>query len=199
VERVAGILADLGVSRFQLTDPERGFSLMADGPVDMRMDRSHGTPASDLVNFASEKELADLIYQLGEERRSRRITRAIVRARPIHSTLQLAQVVEQAVPRAGKLHPATQTFMALRMAVNDELGELDRFLSLAPELVKPGGRIVVITFTSLEDRPVKRKFQELAHSGRATVLTKHVVRPTDDEISSNPPSRSAKLRALEIR
>src|SRR5580704_770050 len=104
VEVVHGVLADLGVSRYQLTDTQRGFSLMADGPVDMRMDRSQGTPASDLVNFASEKELADLIYQLGEERRSRRISRAIVRARPIHSTLQLAQVIEQAVPRAGKLH-----------------------------------------------------------------------------------------------
>ena len=198
VDRVQGILADLGVSRFQLTEPERGFSLMADGPIDMRTDRSQGAPASDLVNFASEKELADLIYQLGEERRSRRISRAIVRARPIHSTLQLAQVIEQAVPRAGKLHPATQTFMALRLAVNDEMGELDRFLSIAPDLVKPGGRIVVLTFTSLEDRPVKRKFQELARSGRASLLTKHVVRPTDDEVSSNPPSRSAKLRAVEI-
>jgi len=198
VEVVHGVLADLGVSRYQLTEPERGFSLMTDGPVDMRMDRSQGTPASDLVNFASEKELADLIYQLGEERRSRRISRAIVRARPIHSTLQLAQVIEQAVPRAGKLHPATQTFMALRLAVNDEMGELDRFLSSVPNLVKPGGRIVVLTFTSLEDRPVKRKFQELARSGRASLLTKHVVRPTDDEVSSNPPSRSAKLRAVEI-
>jgi len=198
VERVNGILADLGVSRFQLTEPERGFSLMADGPLDMRMDRSQGEPASDLVNFASEKELADLIYQLGEERRSRRITRAIVRARPIHSTLQLAQVIEQAVPRTGKLHPATQTFMALRMAVNDELGELDRFLAVAPDLTEPGGRIVVITFTSLEDRPVKRKFQELARSGRATLLAKHVIKPADEEVSRNPASRSAKLRALEM-
>jgi 16S rRNA (cytosine1402-N4)-methyltransferase len=195
---VQGVLADLGVSRFQLTEPERGFSLMADGPVDMRMDRSQGTPASDLVNFASENELADLIYQLGEERRSRRISRAIVRARPIRSTLQLAQVVEQAVPRTGKFHPATQTFMALRLAVNDEMGELDRFLSSVPDLVKPGGRIVIITFTSLEDRPVKRKFQELARSGRVMLLTKHVVRPTDEEVNSNPPSRSAKLRAVEM-
>jgi 16S rRNA (cytosine1402-N4)-methyltransferase len=192
-------LADLGVSRFQLTEPERGFSLMADGPLDMQMDRSQGTPASDLVNFTSEKELADLIYQLGEERRSRRITRAIVRARPIRTTLQLAQVIEQAVPRAGKLHPATQTFMALRMAVNDEQGELDRFLSIAPDLVKPGGRIVVLTFTSLEDRPVKRRFQELARSGRVMLLTKHVVKPTEDEVHRNPPSRSAKLRAVEMK
>ena len=199
VNRVHGVLADLGVSRFQLTEPERGFSLMADGPLDMRMDRSQGTPASDLVNFASEKELADLIYQLGEERRSRRITRAIVRARPVHSTLQLAQIVEQAVPRTGKLHPATQTFMALRMAVNDELGELDQFLSTLPDLILPGGRIVIITFTSLEDRPVKRRFQELARSGRVMLLTKHVVKPTDEEVMRNPPSRSAKLRVAEMK
>ena len=198
VDRVGGALADLGVSRFQLTEPERGFSLMADGPVDMRMDRSQGSPASDLVNFASEKELADLIYQLGEERRSRRISRAIVRARPIHSTLQLAHVIEQTVPRTGKLHPATQTFMALRLAVNEEPGELERFLSIVPDLVKPGGRIVVLTFTSLEDRPVKRRFQELARSGRVSLLTKHVVRSTDEEVRRNPLSRSAKLRAVEM-
>src|SRR5579871_2522721 len=120
VERVDGLLADLGVSRYQLLEPERGFSLMADGPVDMRMDRSQGRSADEIVNFATEKELADLIYQLGEERRSRRISRAIVRARPIHSTQRLSGVIAAAVPRTTRLHPATQTFMALRMAVNDE-------------------------------------------------------------------------------
>jgi len=198
VERVDGILADLGVSRYQLTDPERGFSLMADGPLDMRMDRSSGEPASDLVNFTAEKALADLIYQFGEERRSRRIARAIVRARPVHTTLQLARVIEQAVGRTGRLHPATQTFMALRLAVNDEPGELDRFLDLAPRLVAPGGRIVVITFMSLEDRAVKRKFQALAQAGAASLLTRHVVRPGSQEIEENPPSRSAKLRALQM-
>ncbi len=198
VERVDGLLADLGVSRYQLLEPERGFSFMADGPLDMRLDRSQGTSADDIVNFASEKELADLIYQFGEERRSRRISRAIVRARPIHSTQRLSGVIEAAAPRTSKIHPATQTFMALRMAVNDEPGELDRLLSIAPDLVKSGGRIVVLTFMSLEDRKVKQSFQALARAGRAILLTKHVIKPTPEEIRRNPPSRSAKLRALEL-
>lgn len=198
VERVDGLLADLGVSRYQLLEPERGFSLMAEGPLDMRMDRSQGRTADDIVNLASEKELADLIYQLGEERRSRRISRAIVRARPIHSTQRLSSVIEAAVPRTSKLHPATQTFMALRMAINDEPAELDRLLNIAPDLVKSGGRIVVLTFMSLEDRKVKQNFQALARAGRATILTKHVLKPTPEEVRRNPPSRSAKLRAVEM-
>jgi len=198
VERVNGLLADLGVSRYQLTDPQRGFSLMAEGPLDMRMDRSQGQTAGEIVNFSSEKELADLIYQLGEERRSRRISRAIVRARPIHSTQRLSEVIEVAVPRTSKLHPATQTFMALRMAVNDEQGQLDRLLETAPDLVQSGGRIVILSFMSLEDRKVKRSFQALAREGKATVLTRHVVRPASEEINHNPPSRSAKLRAVEM-
>ena len=199
VERVDGLLADLGVSRYQLLEPERGFSLMAEGPIDMRMDRSKGRTADEIVNFASEKELADLIYQLGEERRSRRISRAIVRARPIHSTQRLSGVIATAVPRTTKLHPATQTFMALRMAVNDEPGELDRLLAIAPDLVKPGGRIVVLTFMSLEDRKVKQSFQALARAGRANLLTKHVITPSREETRANPPSRSAKLRAVEMK
>ena len=194
-----GLLADLGVSRYQLTEPERGFSLMAEGPLDMRMDRSQGRTAGELVNFTSEKELADLIYQLGEERRSRKISRAIVRARPIHTTERLARVIEEAVPRTSKLHPATQTFMALRMAVNDEQGELDRLLSIAPELVQSGGRIVILSFMSLEDRKVKHSFQALSQAGRATILTRHVVRPAPEEARNNPPSRSARLRAVEMR
>jgi 16S rRNA (cytosine1402-N4)-methyltransferase len=198
VDRVDGLLADLGVSRYQLTEAERGFSLMADGPLDMRQDRSQQATAADLVNFAAEKELADLIFQLGEERRSRRIARAIVRARPIHTTGQLARAVEEAVPRTGRLHPATQTFMALRLAVNNEMGELDSLLAAAPDLVKSGGRMVVITFMSLEDRRVKQRFQELARAGRAIVLTKHVVRPGGAETEANPASRSAKLRAVEM-
>src|SRR5579864_1288848 len=145
LQKVDGILADLGVSRYQLTSPERGFSLMASGPADMRMDRSQGTTAAELINFTSEHELADLIYRFGEERRSRKIARAIVRARPIHTTEELAGVIERAVPRTSKLHPATQTFMALRQVVNDEPGELDQLLSLAPDLIQPGGRMVVIT------------------------------------------------------
>jgi 16S rRNA (cytosine1402-N4)-methyltransferase len=199
VERVDGILADLGVSRYQLLEPERGFSLMADGPLDMRMDRSQPKTADEIVNFTGEKELADLIYQFGEERRSRRISRAIVRARPIHSTQRLSRVIEQAVPRTSKLHPATQTFMALRMAVNEEPEELDRLLEIAPDLVKSGGRIVIITFMSLEDRKVKQSFQALARAGRVVILTRHVIRPALEEIKNNPPSRSAKLRAVEMR
>lgn len=199
IEHVDGLLADLGASRYQLTEPGRGFSLMAEGPLDMRMDRSRGRTAGELVNFTSEKELADLIYRFGEERRSRKISRAIVRARPIHTTQRLARVIEEAVPRTSKLHPATQTFMALRMAVNDEQGELDRLLSIGPELVKSGGRIVIISFMSLEDRKVKQSLQALARAGRAITLTKHVVRPAQEETRDNPPSRSAKLRAVEMR
>jgi 16S rRNA (cytosine1402-N4)-methyltransferase len=196
--QVDGFIADLGVSRFQLTEADRGFSLMADGPLDMRMDRSRGETAADLVNFMAEEALADLIYRLGEERRSRKIARAIVRARPIRSTRHLAEAIEKVVPRTGKLHPATLTFMALRMAVNGEQEELDALLENAPGLVKPGGRIVIITFMSLEDRKVKRSFQALSREGRARILTKHVVTPTETEVQRNPASRSAKLRALEM-
>jgi 16S rRNA (cytosine1402-N4)-methyltransferase len=193
-----GLLADLGVSRFQLTTPERGFSLMASGPVDMRMDRSRGRTAAEIVNTVDERSLANLIFEYAEERRSRQIARAIVRARPIRDTAHLAAVIEGAVPRTGPIHPATRTFMALRLAVNEELDELDSLLEAAPSLVRPGGRIVVITFMSLEDRKVKQSFQELARQGRARILTKHVVRPSEQEVNRNPPSRSAKLRAVEM-
>jgi len=198
LEQVDGLLADLGVSRYQLTEPERGFSLMSEGPVDMRMDRSRGETAGDIVNFTAEKALADLIYQFGEERRARRIARAIVRARPIRSTAHLASVIEEAAHRTGRLHPATQTFMALRLAVNNEQSELDSLLSSAPALVRSGGRIVIVSFMSLEDRKVKHRFQALAREGTGTMLTKHVVPPAADEVRANPASRSAKLRALEI-
>jgi 16S rRNA (cytosine1402-N4)-methyltransferase len=199
ITQLDGLLADLGVSRYQLTEGERGFSLMADGPLDMRMDRSRGRTAADIVNYESEKELADLIFKLGEERRSRKIARAIVRARPIQTTGQLAKLIEGAAPRTGKLHPATLTFMALRIAVNEEMEELDALLASIPKLVKPGGRVVVVTFMSLEDRKVKQSFQALAKDGRAKILTRHVVRPTEEEIRENPPSRSAKLRAVEMK
>ena len=193
-----GLLADLGVSRFQLTTPERGFSLMAAGPVDMRMDRSTGRTAAEIVNTVDEKSLANLIFEYAEERRSRQIARAIVRARPIRDTAHLASVIESAVPRTGPIHPATRTFMALRLVVNEELDELGSLLENAPKLVRPGGRIVVITFMSLEDRKVKQSFQELARKGRARILTKHVVRPSETEVRDNAPSRSAKLRAVEM-
>ncbi len=197
-ERVDGLLADLGVSRYQLTAPERGFSFMADGPLDMRMDTSVGSTAADLVNYTDEKTIADLIFQLGEERRARKVARAIVRARPIRSTQHLADVVLRAVPRTGRLHPATKTFMALRMAVNDEPGELDRLLRTGPELLKHGGRMVVISFMSLDDRKVKERFRELGREGRVTVLTRRPLQPGEPEVFQNPASRSAKLRALEM-
>jgi 16S rRNA (cytosine1402-N4)-methyltransferase len=199
VEAVDGVLVDLGVSRYQLSAAERGFSLMEEGPLDMRMDRGQELTAADLVNHLPERDLADLIYQLGEERRSRRISRAIVRARPIVTTSRLARVIEEAVPRTGRIHPGTQTFMALRLRVNSELEELDFMLRHVPERVRAGGRLVVLTFMSTEDRQVKRAFQSLAREGRATILTKHVVTPTEEEVLENPASRSAKLRALEIR
>jgi 16S rRNA (cytosine1402-N4)-methyltransferase len=199
VDKVDGLLADLGVSRYQLTEPERGFSIMADGPLDMRQDRSQELTADELVNFTPEKELADLIYRFGEERRSRRISRAIVRARPIHSTQRLSRAIEVAVPRTSKIHPATQTFQALRMAVNDEQGELDQLLAAASGLVRSGGRMVVLSFMSLEDRKVKQCFQTLARAGQVVILTRHVIRPSSEEISNNPPSRSAKLRAVEMK
>ncbi|MSV29116.1 MAG: 16S rRNA (cytosine(1402)-N(4))-methyltransferase RsmH [Bryobacterales bacterium] len=196
-ERADGLLADLGVSRYQLTEPSRGFSILADGPVDMRMDQTTGTTAGELVNFSDEKDLANLIYRLGEERRARRIARAIVRARPIRSTLHLAGVVAMTVPRTGRLHPATRTFMALRMAVNREQEELDSLLESGPGMLKPGGRMVVISFMSLEDRKVKERFRELERQGKGTILTKRPLQPSEAEINLNAASRSAKLRALE--
>jgi len=193
-----GLLADLGVSRFQLTDPDRGFSFLSEGPLDMRMDQTRGAPVADLINHCAEKAIADWLHQLGEERRARKIARAIVRARPIRSTLHLAGVVERAVPRTGPIHPATRTFQALRMVVNREQEELDALLEAAPRMVRPGGRIVIISFHSGEDRKVKEKFRELARSGEGIILTKKPIVPSEQEVRENPPSRSAKLRALEI-
>lgn len=197
---VDGLVADLGVSRFQLTAPERGFTLMADGPLDMRMDRSGGgETAAEIVNYSSERDLADLIFRLGDERRSRRIARALVRARPIRSTRHLAEVIESVVPRTGKLAPGTQTFMALRRAVNEEGEELKALLAALPALVRPGGRVAVISFMSIEDRMVKQAFQSLGREGRGVVVTRHVVAPTEEEVRGNPASRSAKLRILELQ
>src|SRR5215469_9151702 len=142
MQKAHGLLADLGVSRYQLTAPERGFSFSSDGPLDMRMDQTTGITAAELVNHMPERALADLIFQLGEERRARRIARAIVRARPIRSTLHLADVVERAAHRTSRVHPATQTFMALRLKVNEEPEELDRLLESGPMLLYPGGRMV---------------------------------------------------------
>lgn len=198
--KLDGILADLGVSRLQLTSGDRGFSLKERGPLDMRMDRRQELTAADLVNRASERELASLFEETAGERRktAERIARAIVRGRPFDDTAALAAVVESVVPRHGKLHPATRVFMALRIAVNDEMGELDALLAQAPEWLAPGGRWVMIAFHSLEDRRVKQAFKALAQEGRARVLTKHVVKPADEEVRRNAASRSAVLRALEM-
>jgi 16S rRNA (cytosine1402-N4)-methyltransferase len=195
---VDGVLADLGVSRWQLTNPSRGFTFQEAAPLDMRMCRTDELTAADIVNRWPERDLADLIFQLGEERRARKLARAILRARPLRDNRHLAGVIEAAAPRQGKLHPATLTFQALRMAVNDEPAELDSLLAAAPGLIKPGGRFVVIAFHSLDDRKVKTAFRELVRRRLARSLTKHVVKPGGEEVRDNPPSRSAVLRALEI-
>ncbi|PYV64121.1 MAG: 16S rRNA (cytosine(1402)-N(4))-methyltransferase [Acidobacteria bacterium] len=196
-----GILADLGVSSLQFSDPTRGFSFQAEGPLDMRMNPMSEPTAEQVVNQFDERELADLIYEFGEERRSRRIARAIVRSRPIRTTAQLAAVVSAAARPMNqaerKIHPATRTFQALRIFVNSELGDLRKLLEVAPQLLKPGGRLVVISFHSLEDRIVKDAMREGAKLGQYKLLTKKPVTPSDDEIASNPRARSAKLRAAE--
>jgi 16S rRNA (cytosine1402-N4)-methyltransferase len=195
-----GMLADLGLSSTQLNDPSRGFSFNAPGPLDMRADPQTETTAEDLVNHLREPELAALIYRLGEERHSRRIARAIMKARPIRTTTELAQVVTRAIPsRAGlhHLHPATRTFLALRLAVNRELENLEAFLSKALDVLASGGRLVILSFHSLEDRPVKHAFQSWQREGKARTLTRKVVRPSESEVVTNPRARSAKLRAAE--
>ena len=191
---VDGVVADLGVSSMMLDQAERGFSFQQDGPLDMRMDRRQKQTAADIVNYARERELADIIYKLGEERRSRPLARAIVRARPHYTTGDLVRAVESVSPkpRHGWIHPATRTFMALRLAVNRELENLETFLAVVPSLLRIGGRLVVISFHSLEDRIVKHRMRE-----RGRVLTKKVVRAAETERHQNPRSRSAKLRALE--
>lgn len=196
-----GIVADLGVSRDQLEDPARGFSFQQPGPLDMRMDTTQELTAADIVNTYGEKPIADLIYRYGEERGSRRIARAIVRARPLTSTRQLAAVIERAAPRTvrDRLHPATRTFQALRIVVNDELGELEKLLEAAPPRLTAGGRFVLVSFHSLEDRLAKQALRRWAGLGVLIILTKHVVRPGEEETSRNPASRSAKLRAAERR
>ena len=196
---VQGILADVGLSRRQLEDAERGFSFLSEGPLSMAMDQGQHLTAEVIVNHYGERQLADLIYQFGEERRSRRIARAIVRGRPIRTTTHLAEIVEKAVPRAarGRIHAATRTFQGIRIAVNDELGELEKLLEVAPSLLSPGGRMVAISFHSLEDRLVKQSFRSWKQKGVFDVLTRRIVRPSLDEIRKNPASRSAKLRASQ--
>jgi len=196
---VGGILLDLGVSSMQLDRSERGFSYRQDGPLDMRMS-SEGPTAASIVNEASEEELADIIYELGEERRSRRVAAAIVRARsrhPIETTDELSRIVSGALgSRRGGAHPARRTFQALRLAVNEELEELQRALPIAVQALAPGGRLVVIAYHSLEDRIVKRFFVE---TPELQVITRKPIRPTTGEVEENPRARSARLRAAERR
>jgi 16S rRNA (cytosine1402-N4)-methyltransferase len=207
-----GILLDIGVSSPQLDDPERGFSFMQDGPLDMRMDPTSGTSAADWLNSAEEAQIADVLHKLGEERFARRIARAIVAARPLHTTRELAEVVAaaQPMPARGK-HPATRSFQAVRMHVNNELGELETALGNAFELLRPGGRLAVITFHSLEDRMVKRAFRALSSppqlprhipvrasesSARARLIA-GPQRASARELAGNPRARSATLRVVE--
>jgi 16S rRNA (cytosine1402-N4)-methyltransferase len=204
VARIDGALADLGVSSLQFDAPGRGFSFQRDAPLDMRMDQSRGETAADLVGRASEREIADAIFQYGDERFSRRIARAIVAARaeaPVNTTGRLASIVRRAVPRRGpaRIDPATRTFQALRIWVNRELEGLDRFLESAARRLRAAARIVVIAFHSLEDRIVKHTLRALERSADAPVrvLTKKPVVPSDKEVQQNPRARSAKLRAAE--
>jgi 16S rRNA (cytosine1402-N4)-methyltransferase len=219
LSKVDGIVADIGLSQMQLDSAERGFSFRAEGPLDMRMDPSQRLTAEEIVNHFDERELADVIYEYGEERRSHRIARAIVRARPIRTTIQLAELIEACLwgrrvvssrqdkagtprkdaPRAIKtrIHPATQTFQALRIAVNSELESLVKFLENAPDTLNNGGRLVIVSFHSLEDRIVKRSMQRWDREDLMRNLTPHVIRPSTAEVDTNPRSRSAKLRAAE--
>jgi len=194
-----GVIADLGVSSMELDSPERGFSFRWAGPLDMRMRPQDTLTAEEIVNRWPEKELADLLYQKGEEHDSRRIARAVVRARPIRDTGHLATVVAGGRKARGrqKLHPATKTFLALRIAVNREEEELEQFLSRTPATLNFEGRWVVLSYHSLEDRMVKRAFQSLSRQGNLRVLTKKVIQPGDEEIRSNPRSRSARMRVAE--
>jgi 16S rRNA (cytosine1402-N4)-methyltransferase len=198
-----GLLADFGVSSMQLDEARRGFSFQADGALDMRMDPRKGVTAEQVVNQAGEKELADLIYKFGEERRSRRFARAIVRARPIMTTAQLARVISAAAPAMKaergrrQIHPATRIFQALRIYVNAELDEIQALLNAAAKLLKPGGRLVVISFQSLEDRLAKDALREGSQQELFEILTRKPVTASEEETDRNPRARSAKLRAAQ--
>src|SRR5687768_3099366 len=201
---VDGLLADLGVSSMQLDSPGRGFSFRRDEPLDMRMDTTTGPTAAEAIRDADERTLADVIYEFGEDRHARRIARAIVHQggkTPIATTGQLADIVRRAIPRKGysRIDPATRTFQALRIWVNRELDGLDAFLAQAARRLAPGGRMVVITFHSLEDRIVKHTFRALQAAGEVglTIRTKRPVVPSEAEVERNPRARSAKLRAAE--
>jgi 16S rRNA (cytosine1402-N4)-methyltransferase len=211
-DKVDGILLDLGLSSMQLDSPERGFSFQQDAPLDMRFDPASPTTAADLVNTLSGNELADLIFRYGEEHASRRIAQAIVKARPLQTTRQLAAVIESVVPRKGRVHPATQTFQALRIAVNDELERLENVLPQALAALRSGGRLAIISFHSLEDRIVKEYFRreskdqvnppyeriyEVEKKATLKEINRKVIIPGEAEVKANPRARSAKLRIAE--
>jgi 16S rRNA (cytosine1402-N4)-methyltransferase len=200
IPKVDGVLADLGVSSMQLDQSARGFSFREAGPLDMRMDAEGELTADEIVNQWSEKEIADLLYREADEHDSRRIAKAIVRARPLRDTAHLATTVAGARKQWGRqrLHPATKTFLALRIAVNREMEELGQFLSRTPATINPGGRWVVLSYHSREDRLVKHAFQEGERAGTLRALTRHVIQPSEAEQANNPRSRSAKLRCAEI-
>lgn len=195
--RFDGIIADLGVSSFHLDTGSRGFSFRQEAELDMRMDRRQSLTAGEIINHWGEAELANIFYNYGEERLSRRIARAIVERRPLETTTELAEAISRCVPRQyryGRIHPATRVFQALRIAVNEELKSLETFLDRAPEWLIPSGRVVIISFHSLEDRIVKHS---LRNSEKLRVLTKKPIVPQEDELENNPRSRSAKLRIAE--
>lgn len=211
-DEIDGILLDLGLSSRQLSDASRGFSFSREGPLDMRMNPETGEPASELVNDLPEADLARLIWRYGEERRARQIARSIVAARPLATTRELADLIAQIVGRRGRIHPATRTFQALRIAVNDELQALELALPQAVDLLTPGGRLAVISFHSLEDRLIKQFFRQEArdcicppeapictcgHHATLRIVTRKPIRPSHEEIAQNPRSRSAKLRVAE--
>jgi len=202
IGQIDGLLADLGVSSLQLDAPGRGFSFRRDEPLDMRMDTSSGATAAEMLASVNEKTLADVIYELGEERHARRVARAIVaveKTRLIETTGQLADIVRRAIPRKGytRIDPATRTFQAIRIWVNRELEGLDGFLTRAAARLAPGGRLVILTFHSLEDRVVKHTFRALQAAGTIAIRTKRPIVPSEAEIDRNPRARSAKLRAAE--
>jgi 16S rRNA (cytosine1402-N4)-methyltransferase len=197
IEEADGALFDLGASSAHFDMPERGFSFLKSGPLDMRFDRREGETAADLVNRAPEASLVEIFESLGDERHARRIARAIVRERPLADTLRLAEVVERAVPGKGRIHSATRVFQALRMALNRELRHIESGIPSAIRRLRAGGRLVVISFHSGEDRVVKRLLREEARQGRATLITRKPMRPHADEVRENPRARSARLRACE--
>lgn len=196
------MLFDLGVSSPQLDDPQRGFSFNQVGPLDMRMDNTRGQSAADLITSLSEEDLANIIYEYGEETQSRKIAKAISTAKlqtKIKDTATLAQIIELAIPRRGKIHPATKTFQALRIAVNQELDHVTQLLESAHKFIKPNGRIIIISFHSLEDRIVKNQFKEWKDKGYGKIITKKCITASDEEIKNNKRARSAKLRCFEVR